>query len=73
MFLFMWHFFLLSVHGSSLDDFQQALTVPQAQLERVEIILRYLVLLLWYTNAKSYSHCTLIILLWARVGVLNMI
>ena len=38
MFLIMWRFFLLSVHGSSLDDFQQALTVPQAQLERVEII-----------------------------------
>ena len=35
MFLIMW---LLSVHGSSLDDFQQALTVPQAQLEWVEII-----------------------------------
>ena len=34
----MWHFFLLSMHGSSLDDFQQALTVPQAQLEQVEII-----------------------------------
>ena len=38
MFLIMWHFYLLSVHGSSLDDFQQALTAPQAQLERVEII-----------------------------------
>ena len=30
--------FVLSVHGSSLDDFQQALTAPAAQLERVEII-----------------------------------
>ena len=29
--------YLLCVHGSSLDDFQQALTAPQAQLERVEI------------------------------------
>ena len=28
----------ISVHGSSLDDFQQALTAPQAQLEQVEII-----------------------------------
>ena len=37
MFLIMWHFYLLSVHGSSLDDFQQVLTVPQAQLERVEM------------------------------------
>ena len=27
--------FLLSVHGSSLDDFQQALTALQAQLEQV--------------------------------------
>ena len=38
MFLIMWHSLLLRVHGSSLDDFQQALTAPQAQLERVEII-----------------------------------
>ena len=30
--------FVLSVHGSSLDDFQQAITAPAAQLERVEII-----------------------------------
>ena len=34
--------------------------------------LRHLVLLLWYTNAKSYRHCTLIKILWARVAVLNM-
>ena len=38
MFLIMWHFYLLGVHGSSLDHFQQALTAPQAQLEWVEII-----------------------------------
>ena len=28
--------------------------------------------ILWYTNAKSYTHCTLIKLLWARVAVLNI-
>ena len=30
--------FVLSVHGSSLDDLQQALTAPAAQLEQVKII-----------------------------------
>ena len=30
--------FVLSEHGSSLNDFQQALTAPAAQLEQVEII-----------------------------------
>ena len=43
----------------TLDGFQQALTAPQALLERVEI------LLLWYTSAPPYWHCTLIKLLWA--------
>ena len=65
--------FVLSVHGSSLDDFQQALTAPAAAAVRAGgNHLRYLVLLLWYTNAKSYRHYTLIKLLWARVAVLNM-
>ena len=71
MFLIMWHFFLLSVRGSSLDDFQQALTAAGA-VRAGGNDLRYLVLLLWYTNAKSYRHCTLIKLLWAREAVLNM-
>ena len=67
--------FVLSVHGSSLDDFQQALTAPNCACSAVRAggsHLRYLVLLLWHTNAKSYRHCTLTKLLWARVAVLNM-
>ena len=38
------------------------------QLELGRNHLRYLVLLLWYTNASPYKHCTLIKLLWARVA-----
>ena len=42
----------------TLDDFQQAGNH-----------LRYLVLLLWYTSAPPYRHCTLIKLLWAKVAL----
>ena len=48
------------------------LSIRESFLPRKFPAIRYLVLLLWYTSAPLFRHCTLIKLLWAMVHDLTM-